>query len=315
MELPADDLVPPETTIVRQMVTEICALIAEDLTPRRTAHHALPVALRVNVALNFFTPGSFQGSAADLGGVSQTASHHRIFSIPERWCLAGTEASGFHLHRWIVPDTRHHQLHLLAIKIPSECPVRFINRKGYHSLRVSDHNKNILHLCGCFPGSCNDSFIFRQSRLPQLFIAPPKLCGWILGTKGYSLKRWLLITLGKPDIEAQKHHNRSHFLTRTTIQQAIGLLKMWFQCLDRLGGALQYTPARVLSMVVVGCAFHNMVLERAVDLEEAEALDLHSSSEEQDVEENAENRGAPEVAGPGAGFKDLIRMPLTSGII
>ncbi|XP_067869178.1 putative nuclease HARBI1 [Heterodontus francisci] len=255
----------------RQTVTDVCVLIAEDLTPHSTGHHVLPMAVKVTVALNFFAFGSLQGTAVDLNGISQAAAHHCISLV--------TDA---------LFDTARKHIHFMR-----EQPR--LHRGQWVSVPSLDSP------------SWLDSFILRQSRLSQIFTPAPKILGWILGDKGNPLKRWLLTLLQEPQRDAQRRYNQCHLISRTTIDQAIRLFKMQFQCLDWSGGALF---PEVLPIVVVCCALHNMALHRSMDPEDDEAVEGDSSSEEeeeQDVEdeeveamvEDAEHRGTSAAQGGG----------------
>ncbi|XP_067901790.1 putative nuclease HARBI1 [Heterodontus francisci] len=212
-------------------------------------------ALKVSVAVNFYDSGSFQGSTGEMCGISQSMTHHCIkitngmfrragdyvcFCIDpnsqaERaigfWAIAGfSQVQG-------VIDCMH-----VAIKAPTDQPAAFIDQKGFHSRNVQlvlRQQQELLSVCTHFPGSCHDSFMLCQSRLPQSFTPMPKVCGWNLGGKGNPLKRRLLTPLRKPQTEVQRQNNQYHLLSRTTIEEAIGFLKMRFRCLDWLGGTLQ----------------------------------------------------------------------------
>ncbi|XP_067872023.1 putative nuclease HARBI1 [Heterodontus francisci] len=104
--------------------------------------------------------------------------------------------------------------------------------------------------------------------------------GWILRDK-----TWLL---RNPCTAAEERYNICHSSTQVTIEQAIGLLKMRVCCLDQSGGALQYAPARVSCIVVVCCALHNLALQRGEALHKEDMNDCHSSTDEEDTEENDE---------------------------
>ncbi|XP_067872040.1 uncharacterized protein [Heterodontus francisci] len=98
-----------------------------------------------------------------------------------------------------------------------------------------------------FPGSCHDAFIVRQSEMHEFFRPPhetSRLDNW---RHGLLTEGMLLMPVQKPSTNAKKSCNISQATTRTTIEQAIKLLKMLFRCFDRSRGALQYRGAVLYS--------------------------------------------------------------------
>ncbi|XP_041063056.1 putative nuclease HARBI1 [Carcharodon carcharias] len=267
------------------MVTEICAHIANDLTPHSTGRHALPVAINITVALNLLAPGSLQGSAADLKGISR-ASHNVAYHCISQFTDALFARTGWYIHfmtdaasegqgalgfttitgslqgQGIISCTH------VAIKAPSNQPVRPINRKGFHTLNV-ESQKGFLHMCTCFPDSCQHSFILRKSRLPQIFIPTQSTRNDPRG-QALSPEDNASHPLKEPQTEVWKLYSQCYSLSRTAVEQSIGLLIMWFQYLDRSGSALQYPLARVSIDMVVYSALHYMALQRDVGLEDKE---------------------------------------------
>ncbi|XP_067909082.1 putative nuclease HARBI1 [Heterodontus francisci] len=201
-------------------------MLEEDLKPMRCGDYPLPVAVRVTVALNFHISGSFQESSGDISEISQSVAHcciELIIDSSYQRVIAGFP--------WMqqVSDSMH-----VAIKSPAQQPGAFINRKGFHSLNVQlvcDHCKRIL-------------------QVPQLFKPPKCLHGWILGDKGYALKRWHLTPAQHPNTEAEDTYNRYRATAKATIEPAKGLQRMKFWCLDRPGRALQYALSRISCIMV-----------------------------------------------------------------
>lgn len=64
--------------------------------------------------------------------------------------------------------------------------------------------------------------------------------------------------------------------TRNIVVRTFGMLKSQFRCLDRIGGALLYSP-RKAQIVAVCCIFHNVALLHRLgkDATEVEAEDNH----------------------------------------
>ncbi|XP_053552887.1 putative nuclease HARBI1 [Bombina bombina] len=78
------------------------------------------------------------------------------------------------------------------------------------------------------------------------------------GDSGYMSRPWLITPLYNPTDEAQERYNRAHTRTRAVVERMFGLLKMVLRCLDRSGGALQYSPSKVAKIVIACCVLHNI---------------------------------------------------------
>ncbi|XP_041068236.1 putative nuclease HARBI1 [Carcharodon carcharias] len=287
----------------KQVVSDLCNLLQQDLMPAGPGGHALPVAVKVTTALNFFASGSFQGATGDISHISQSAVHkcikqvtNALFARANDYICFPMDASsqndramgfaavaGFPRVQGVI-DCTH-----IAIKAPDNQPAAF-NRKGYYSINVqlvTDHLHRIMQVCARFPGSCHDAFILHQSTIPPLFHSCQNFKGWLIGDKDYPLHTWLMTPLPNPRTPAELRYNESHGTTRRVIKHTIGLLKQRFRCLDRSGGPLQYSPQRVSRIVVVCCILHNLAVQRGLHLEE-EVPEVLSSSDEEDLDESEE---------------------------
>uniref|UniRef100_UPI00398F3316 putative nuclease HARBI1 n=1 Tax=Pristiophorus japonicus TaxID=55135 RepID=UPI00398F3316 len=127
--------------------------------------------------------------------------------------------------------------------------------------------------------SCHDAFILWETSVPQLFKPPHVGCGWLLGNKGYGVA-----PLRNPTIPAEQRYNTSYTTTQAIIEQTIGILKQRFPCLDRSGGALQYSPDRVSMITDVCRMLHNLAIMRAQPL--MAGMDDPSQEEDDDAEED-----------------------------
>ena len=72
----------------------------------------------------------------------------------------------------------------------------------------------------------------------------------------------------RPQTEAETRSNEAHAATQSVVERCIGLLKIWFCCLDRSGGALQYDPVHASRIIIVCCTLHNIVQQRGDQLEQ-----------------------------------------------
>ncbi|XP_067888741.1 putative nuclease HARBI1 [Heterodontus francisci] len=259
----------------REAVPHLRALFNDDMQPMDLGGHSMPVALKVTAALNFYASASFQRPTRDLCGVTQSAMLRCIRDVTNAlyWRASDyvrfttdTEGHRFWLHCRIPTGARGHKLH----------PYGHLGSCWATSciLKVE-----VLPLAQC---SCHDAFIMQQSQLLLLFTEMAQMEEWLLGDKGYPLQTWLLIPVRYPTTAAEERYNACHGATRATIKQVIGMLKMHFCCLGRLGGALQYEPERVARIVAVCCALHNYALNRKETLHDEERRQQDSSSDDED---------------------------------
>uniref|UniRef100_UPI00398F35B3 putative nuclease HARBI1 n=1 Tax=Pristiophorus japonicus TaxID=55135 RepID=UPI00398F35B3 len=237
------------------MVTELCHLLQPDLKPQTRT--ALSVIVNITIVLNFYTNGSFQGATGDISNTFLFAVHCSISKVTDALYRKRRDYISFPMSREkqhkcacdiarIVGfpmvqgaiDCTH-----VALQAPLHNPEIFCNHKAYHSLNVQlvcDHTRGILTVNARYPGSSHDAFILRQTGVPALFQPPNGARCWLLADKRYLLSTWLMFPLRNPTTPTQHSYNESYAATRNIIEQAIGVLKQWFRCLDRSGGGLQY---------------------------------------------------------------------------
>ncbi|XP_067829836.1 putative nuclease HARBI1 [Heptranchias perlo] len=293
----------------REAVTELCHLVQAQLQPRTRAWTALPVAVKVTVALNFYTTGSFQAATGLINDITQFAIHCCIRDVTEvlyakrnqfiffpmglekqeERAMGFSRMAGFPRVQGVI-DCTH-----IALRAPYQDPGIYINRKGFHSLNVQlvcDHRQRVMQVCARYPGSTQNSFILRQSSIPPLFHTDPRVSGWLLGDKGYPLSTWLMTPVRRPRTAGEKNYNWKHSSTSTAIRRTVSQLKQRFRCLSRSGGSLQYSPDRVSKFIVVCCMLHNFALQRGQALETAGEGDM-CEEEEEDEEEEEEEQGSP----------------------
>lgn len=155
---------------------------------------------------------------------------------------------------------------LIAIKSPSASDNEqvYVCRKGYHAINVmitTSHTLQITALNAKFPGSCHDSFVLQQSLLSDVLASG--IDGWLLGDSGYALAPTLLTPLESPQTSRERRYNRSHKITRSSVERAIGIWKARFGCLNhKLNGCLPFSPARSSTVVCATAVLHNLARER-----------------------------------------------------
>ncbi|XP_067885146.1 putative nuclease HARBI1 [Heterodontus francisci] len=252
-----------------------------------------------SVALNFYASGSFQRSTGDMCGISQAA----IYSCIKEVTNALLKRADDYVHYWTNPDSQAERAigfgttvgfpqmqgvidctHV-AIKAPTDQPAIFINREGFHSINVQlvcNHRKHLLQVCPHFPGAATTPRYFKNPRFHSFSGPLLTFRDGFLWTRATHSQ---LKPVGNPHNAAEERYNTCHSSIRATTKHVIGLLKVRFRCLDRSSGALQYAPARVLSIVAVCYALHSLALQRGEALHQEDMLDCHSSSDEENMEE------------------------------
>ncbi len=89
----------------------------------------------------------------------------------------------------------------------------------------------------------------------------------------------------QPQNNQELRHNAKIKGTRVQVENAIGLLKARFRCLDKSGGILMYTPKKVCKFVVVCVMLHN--IRRGLRLREDEDMvDVDIEPEEEPINLN-----------------------------
>lgn len=86
----------------------------------------------------------------------------------------------------------------------------------------------------------------------------------LLGDSGYPCLPWLLTPLLRPHVQSEENYNKAHKKTRQIIERAFGLMKMRFRCMDKTGGALQYSPKKVIDIVTASVVVHNFAIRHNV---------------------------------------------------
>ncbi|XP_067885109.1 putative nuclease HARBI1 [Heterodontus francisci] len=251
-------------------------MMQDELYARALGGNPISVMLKVILALNLYTSGSFQRSTGDMCSISQSVAHQCIKEVTNAifrrasdyvWLRMDPNSqaektngigaiAGFPQVQ-SVTDCMH-----VAIKAHEHQLVNFIDRKGFHSDNVqlgSNHYKQILCM---LPGKLLRCLHFEAVQGARAFAA-----------KGYLLGTQLLKPVRNPRKDAEERHNACHGTKQTAIEQAIDLLKMGFRCLDRSSGAFQYAPARVSCIVVVCCALHNLTVQRGETISNDEAAE------------------------------------------
>ena len=135
---------------------------------------------------------------------------------------------------------------LIKIDAPRDNENNYVDRKG-------DHSVNVMLVCGPdlqfyyvnanWPGSVHDARVLRNS---AMYFRMEE--GWrhiengiILGDSAYPLRSWLIPPVSRnPNDATEQRFLRAHKTTRRVIENAIGILKEKFPCLNLLRVAPEF---------------------------------------------------------------------------
>uniref|UniRef100_UPI00398F485F putative nuclease HARBI1 n=1 Tax=Pristiophorus japonicus TaxID=55135 RepID=UPI00398F485F len=261
----------------KEVLRELCYVLCQDLEPHKRLKTALTIETKVTIALNFYATGSFQSATADISNISQFSAYRSVrqvtdalyrrrvdyISFPVTSDKQVEQQAGFaHIAGFPKVQGTINCTHV-GLRVPQLHTEIFVNRKGFQFIKlqlVCDHQIQILGVDARYPGNSHDSFILPQISVLAIFTGPIQNCGWLLGNKGYPLTTWLLTPLQNPRTAAEHAYNNVHSGTRCIIEHCIRILKQRFRCLDRSGGALQYSPEWVSIFMVVYYILHNLAL-------------------------------------------------------
>lgn len=128
---------------------------------------------------------------------------------------------------------------LIPIDAPTNDEPAFVDRFGNHSINcllVSGPKKEFLYVSANWPGSVHDARVLKNRVLFQRMEN-----GWrpfpdaiLLTDSAYPLKDWLIPPLRLCTNETERRFNVAHKSTRKTVEDAIGILKEKFPCLNHL---------------------------------------------------------------------------------
>ncbi|GFV89552.1 putative nuclease HARBI1 [Trichonephila clavipes] len=113
---------------------------------------------------------------------------------------------------------------------------RFRCQKNYFALNVQtivDSDLVIRNVVARWPGSAHDSTVFNNSAACLSLKTNALYQDFhLLGDTGYACEKYLLTPFGNPRSLSEARYNKSHVLTRNTIERKYGILKRRFPCLS-----------------------------------------------------------------------------------
>ena len=135
---------------------------------------------------------------------------------------------------------------------------------------VEDHSPALIHQrrkVSCFPGA-----MYEDGRTR----------GLLLRDSEYPCLPHLMTPIARPTINNELHYNRSHTMTRTTIDGLVCVLKRFlrrFACLHF--GLLTKLSTRLIIIIVACCVLHNITRRhREVDNVNVELDDDHDNDDD-----------------------------------
>ncbi|XP_065356335.1 putative nuclease HARBI1 [Calliphora vicina] len=177
---------------------------------------------------------------------------------------------------------------LIRLTKPPSDHALYFSRKGHYSINammVCDYDLRILAVDACRPGSCHDSFVWNMSDVKRYYLELYDEGNHnfrILGDSGYPLKPYLLTPYKNPSYgTVQYTFNLKHASARNVVERTIGVLKSRFRCLQNV---LPYNPSKVVTIINVCCALHNICKHFGITT--AEALITSVSDDDFEMEDD-----------------------------
>ncbi|CAK1603810.1 unnamed protein product [Parnassius mnemosyne] len=269
----------------------------------------LSVELQVCTALRTWARQEVQDDAADIHGLSQQS----ITNICRRVALAlASKAAQF----ICMPSTLEEQeqvvsgfknicgfkqvigaidcTHIKIKKFGGDSAQYYINRKGFSSLNVQvvcDAQLKIRDIVAHWRGSTHDARIFRESQIRQRF-ENGEFHGRLLGDSGYGLTNYLFTPVQNPRTAKEKSYNKSHILTRNTIERCFGVWKQRFRCL-LLGFSVSLENVKLY--IVALAILHNIAIEMNEGIDFLEPVISEDNGDQQVLREGLDSRSGQET--------------------
>jgi len=175
---------------------------------------------------------------------------------------------------------------------PSEYSKQYINRKGYHSLRI--WNAVIRWL-----GSVHDSRIFTHSQIRDA-LSSGSLHGTLLGDSGYPLCRYLLTPFRRPNDSTQRNFNKCLSKGRVKIEMCFGILKRRFAILNKpMRMPIRRVPKTVLACIILNnLAINFNEMEEQIPIHEEMDDDVDSMDYNENVDATNFRQQVAEILSP-----------------
>lgn len=227
------------------------------------------------LALNFYANGSFLRVASDLSGVSKSTASRvirrvsvalaslsaRYIKMPEHEELGEVKQAFYDIAKMPRCIGALDGTHIKIQSPGGENAETFRNRKQFFSLNVqtvADPYLKIRNIVARWPGSCHDSYIFRNSVLYQNFENGFYGDSIILGDSAYPNKPYLITPLLNVQNEAEALFNEAQIRTRNVVERQIGVWKRRFPALSM---GLRVSLDTIQAIIVATAVLHNIACD------------------------------------------------------
>ncbi|XP_063635066.1 putative nuclease HARBI1 [Cydia splendana] len=239
-----------------------------------TKNKALTPCQQILCTLHWMGSGSQYHVSGDNHGVSKATIHRSIkrvttaivnemFGSEVRWPENSNAIP--HLFREIANIPRIGGVidgSLIPIDSPQQHEYMYVDRKGKHSINtmvVCGPNLEFFYASARWPGSVHDARVLRNSTLARQWENGwrPFPNAFLLGDSAYALKQWLItpnIPVEIPITEAVMRFLRAFKSTRRLVENALGVLKEKFPCLNHL----RVQPLKACSIFLACVTLHNL---------------------------------------------------------
>lgn len=174
-------------------------------------------------------------------------------------------------------------------------------------LKICDSEMLIRAVDARYPGSSHDSFVWSISSARQHFLREYESgdrTSRLLGDCGYGIEAFLLTPYRQPLPNTKEHKfNVAHTSARNIVERTIGVLKSRFRCLM---GTLHYRPEKVVQIVNVCCALHNICRHYKIP----HAWEEVSNAPDEDDAENASSLSTGTLRNEGQRVRNEIANSL-----
>ncbi|XP_067625184.1 uncharacterized protein [Eurosta solidaginis] len=298
--------VPESAFVSSYRVSKEAFIMLLNIAAPHIKHTSLPTTLQMAATLRFLAEGGFQKAVGKdsyiaMGRSTVSKVLKEVLRILEkylcpRWIKLRmteselTQSKQYFQQHFGIPgvigciDGTH-----IQITKPNKDHSIFYNRKGYFSMNamiICDYNMVIRSVDGRHPGSSHDALIWSVSKANDSFqrrYENRERGSWLLGDAGYPLQPFLLTPFRNPQAYTAEHtFNQKHCSGRNIVERTIGVLKSRFRCLAR---TLQYQPEKVIQIINVCCALHNICIHYKVQ----EIVDVDIENQEDALAEEIFN--------------------------
>lgn len=269
--------------MTKNSFAKLLSLIENGQQKSMMGRPSVPLQTQLLLTLRYLATGSFQLTAADTIGVSQSTvcrsvAHvsRAIASLAPQFINMpdGEEARKIREGFYELVPNRHpgarpfpgiigaiDGTHVPVLVPGAQNREIFRDRKGNISLNIQaicDHRLKFLDVVCRWPGSVHDSRMFNESSIMGK-LERGEIKGWLLGDSGYPLKPYLLTPLLNPETRAEKNYNFSHIQARNVIERSFGVLKRRFAYLM---GPVRQEFKNAIPSITSCFVLHNFLIDQ-----------------------------------------------------